>query len=123
MDELEGMKCLIAAEVGFKAAWKDLLQYAFLSRSKAATSNKYYELKKIMSPISPSSNVQKDVLRRKAFGKLFTCREDCFTHECGGDGRLVCQGLGPVSQVGRDLQADGQAEGTPAQMIRTRTRI
>lgn len=78
IDELEGMKCLIAAEVGFKAAWKDLLQHAFLSRSKAATSNKYYELKKIMSPISPTSNAQKDVLRRKAFGKLLTCREDCF---------------------------------------------
>jgi len=79
MHELESMECLIKAEVGFKAAWKDFLQHAFLSRSEAAASKKYYETKKTLTPVSPTSNAQKDILRARAFKVLLACREDVLT--------------------------------------------
>ena len=77
--ELNSMMFLIKAGVGFKAAWKDLLQYALLSRSEAATSNKFYSVKKNLTPVAVATDAQKERLRQSAFNNLLALREDSLT--------------------------------------------
>ena len=78
-DELQSISLLIKAGMGFKAAWKNLLQYALLTRSEAATSNKFYGVKRSLRPIAGTTDAQKEELRKKAVNLLLARREDTLT--------------------------------------------
>ena len=77
------MSLLIRAGLGFKKAWKDIMQFALLSRSEAATSNKFYALKKPPACVCPEacSAEQKKKLLSQAFSLLRFERENALTNE------------------------------------------
>ena len=79
--ETAAMSLLIEAGVGFMKAWKTFLQYAFLDRSEAATSNKYYATKKHAAPLVDPSTASKATRLAKAFRFLESIREGMLNTE------------------------------------------
>jgi len=77
-DESWIMQRLQAAGLGFKQAWRDFLQYAFLTRSEASTSNVWYQIKKCVNIIVATTAESKLHEKQRAFVQLKRMRNDVF---------------------------------------------